>query len=420
MPSTTRCRRVRHRQGLRVVVLAVISLAGSQQPQPRLEPLILTQLDDQRRLPDLDETTVSVRFAEPVAIQDLLLQLVRGTSLSIVPDPAVSGTFVGELKNVTIRQALDHVLGSRALDYRTDGSVIRVFPRAVETRVFEVDYVPTRRSVRRTVATSASGSGSQAQASSVDEQDFFTELSQAVRVLLSDRGTFNLDRKAGLLQVTDFPDRLETVRTYLDRVADRVNEQVQIEARVVRVRLRDEFRAGIDWTAVLETAGRGPTRAPIVGPVRLADFSQVLSALSRQGDVTVLATSTVLAINGEALVLHVGRQDAAFAPEDLRVTSPQLESAAVAGRAAERFVLTVTPQVSAGGVISMSLTPSVRARADDAPARQAVPLLEVSETDTVLRVRDGETVILAGYLGGSGDQTTELVILLTPRIVHVD
>ena len=64
----------------------------------------------------------------------------------------------------------------------------------------------------------------------------------------------------------------------------------------------------------------------------------------------------------------------------------------------------------------MSLTPSISARVGDVPARQAVPLLEVSETDTVLRVRDGETVILAGYLGGSGDQTTELIILLTPRI----
>ena len=40
-----------------------------------------------------------------VATRDLLLLLVRGRSLSLVPDPGVSGTFIGELKNVTVRQA---------------------------------------------------------------------------------------------------------------------------------------------------------------------------------------------------------------------------------------------------------------------------------------------------------------------------
>ena len=33
------------------------------------------------------------------------LLLVRGTSLSVVPDPSITGSFIGELKNVTVRQA---------------------------------------------------------------------------------------------------------------------------------------------------------------------------------------------------------------------------------------------------------------------------------------------------------------------------
>ena len=73
------------------------------------------------------------------------MRLVRDTDLSVVPDPDVEGTFVGELKNVTLRQALDLVLRPRDLDYSVQGSFIRVFKRRMETRIFAVDYVATRR-----------------------------------------------------------------------------------------------------------------------------------------------------------------------------------------------------------------------------------------------------------------------------------
>ena len=57
----------------------------------------------------------------------------------------------------------------------------------------------------------------------VDEGDVFDELAVGVRTLLSAHGRFNLDRKAALLQMTDFPDRLDRVTSYLDAVAARVN-----------------------------------------------------------------------------------------------------------------------------------------------------------------------------------------------------
>ena len=64
----------------------------------------------------------------------------------------------------------------------------------------------------------------------------FADLASGVKTLLSERATFNVDRKAGLLQVTDFPERLDRVAIYLDAVQDRVHRQVQIDARVDRGR----------------------------------------------------------------------------------------------------------------------------------------------------------------------------------------
>src|SRR5689334_3196541 len=95
--------------------------AAGQVPRPaNLPPLPLTQLDDRAISAELDNRTFSLTFAQPVAINDVLLLLVRGTSLSVVPDPSISGSFIGDLKAVTVRQALGLILRPLGLDFSVD------------------------------------------------------------------------------------------------------------------------------------------------------------------------------------------------------------------------------------------------------------------------------------------------------------
>src|SRR5439155_11556076 len=102
--------------------------------------------------------------------------------------------------------------------------------------------------------------------------DVFEELASGVRTLLTERAPFSVDRKAGLLQVTDFPERLDRVAIYLDAVQDRVHRQVQIDARVIEVELSDEKSAGIDWIVVgaqlsgeIVPGQRPPSRPSLTG-----------------------------------------------------------------------------------------------------------------------------------------------------------
>ena len=174
--------------------------------------LPLTQLDERALAADLDNRTFSLTFAQPVAVRDLLLLLVRGTSLSIVPDPAISGSFIGELKNVTVRQALGLILPPLGLDYtrrRRRSSACSGASR--ETRLFDINYsrrerdgaVDRRRRRRPREHRDACHEH--------DEDGRLRGSRQGVQTLLSERATFNVDRKAGLLQVTDFPERLDRV-----------------------------------------------------------------------------------------------------------------------------------------------------------------------------------------------------------------
>jgi type II secretory pathway component GspD/PulD (secretin) len=371
------------------------------QPPPRPMPVLpLTQLDEHTLAADLDNRTFTLTFAQPVAVRELLLLLVRGTNLSIVPDPSISGTFIGELKNVTVRQALSLILPPLGLQYSVDGSFIRVFARAPETRIFDVNYTAAERTSTATVGGD-NGGRSAATVSSSTKTDVFADLGNGIRTMLSEHATFNLDRTAGLLQVTDFPERLERVSVYLDAVHDRVLRQVEIEARVVEVELNDEKAAGVDWGAVAAgqvgefVPGQRPPVRPSLTGLRVTNVTRLLASLAAQGKVYELAHPRLLTLNNEPAIVRT-----------------------------DSLTLSVTPQI-APEAITLSLTPIVKAP-------------PVAESDVIARMVDGETLALSGFTHdretqerkrvgitggwlGRGTVVTrrriELVILLTPRIV---
>jgi MSHA biogenesis protein MshL len=375
--------------------------AAAAQPPPRPMPVLpLTQLDEHALAADLDNRTFTLTFAQPVPVRELLLLVVRGTSLSIVPDPSISGAFIGELKNVTVRQALSLILPPLGLQYSVDGSFIRVFARVAETRIFDIDYAATERAGTSTIGGDG-GARSAATVSSSTKADVFADLASGIRTLLSERATFNLDRKAGLLQVTDFPERLDRVGFYLDAVHDRVLRQVEIDARVIEVELNDEKATGVDWSAVAAgqagdiVPGQRPAVRPSLTGLRVTDMTKLLASLAAQGKVSVLSRPRLLTLNNEPAIVRT-----------------------------ESLTLSVTPQI-APEAITLSLSPIVKAPS-------------VAESDVIARMVDGETLALSGFTrdretrerksvgitgGWLGRATVitrkriELVILLTPKIV---
>ena len=124
--------------------------------------LPLTQLDERGPATDLDNRALTLTFAQPVPVKDLLLLLVRGTNLSLIPDPGITGAFIGELKNVTIRNALDSILPPLGLDYLVDRGFIHVFARERDTRLFDIDYIAAERSATSTLGGRAVDPGGSA------------------------------------------------------------------------------------------------------------------------------------------------------------------------------------------------------------------------------------------------------------------
>ena len=359
---------------------------------PPLEPLVVTQLDEATPLPVLDEQILSLLLSEPLSVVDLLRLLLRETDVSLVLDPGIDETFTGELKNVTLRQALDLVLRPLDLRYRVEEGALRVTRRPRQTRVFELNFVATQRvATRRVSAGSDEGAVSPTELVSTDARDVFAELERAISALLSTGGRAHVDRGAGLLQVTDFPERVDAVERYLDRVVRRAGRQIRVEARIIEVVLADPASGGLDWRAVGQrTPALLGTDGVSIRPVLAtrADVTQFLGALEQQGAVTILSRPTVVTMNNQPVVIRV----------DTRGLGSDARSG-VSRPAEAGVVLSMTPQVGLDGLVTLSVTPSVTTT--NGPARSArgpAPTLTVRETDTLLRVRDGETAVLTGWL----------------------
>jgi type II secretory pathway component GspD/PulD (secretin) len=389
-----------------LVALSAFVPAAAQTQTVRMPMLPLTQLDERGASADLDHRALTLTFAHPVPITDVLLMLVRGTSLNLIPDPAISGTFIGELKNVTVRQALDSILPPRGLSYKVDKNFIRVAERQRDTRIFNINYIASGRSGAVRVGRDAGLAGpSAATISTTTSGDVFSEITTGVRTLLSQGGSFNLDRQAGLLQVTDFADRLDRMATYLDAVEGRIHRQVELDARFIEIELSDAASSGVDWGKVSlglpapSAAGAPATiaagRRPLTG-LKLTDVAALYRLLGDQGKVETLQSARMTTMNNEPALL---RSDA--------------------------LTLNVTPQIAPDGVVTLSVTPLVDAAS-------------LAEADTLARVASGETLVISGFgrtrevrerrnvgkVGGWFGRGTvvtrkriELVILLTPKVL---
>jgi len=384
-----------------VLVILALSMQAAQARPGQMPTLPLTQLDGRALAADFDNRTFSLTFAQPVPIKDLLLLLVRGTTLSVVPAPSIDGSFIGELKNVTVRQALELILRPLGLAYDIDGNVVRVFTREPETRIFDLNYIATERTASSTVGGEGAPSTS-ASVSSSTRTDVFDDLAKGVQTLLTRTASFNVDRKAGLLQVTDFPERLDRVSLYLDAVQDRVHRQVQIDALIIEVEPNDEKAMGVDWTALAAQLSGAATPAQRAAPrrsltgLRVTDLAQLMSLLAEQGTVVTIANPRLLTMNNEPSIVRT-----------------------------DGMVFSVTPQIASDAIVTLSISPVVKA-----------PV--VAESDMLARVADGETLVISGFTRdretrerkavgitggwfGRGTVVTrkrvEMVILLTPRVI---
>jgi type II secretory pathway component GspD/PulD (secretin) len=378
--------------------------AGSQLP-----PLPVTQIDPRDAAASLDaQRGLSLTFLEPMPIGEVLRLLVEGTPFSLSIDADAGGTFRGDLKRLTLRQALTALLAPLGLDFEAQGTIIRVMRHRTQTRQYDLNLLDMRRSLQRTASNGGGSAAISTSAGGVSE-GAFAGVADGIRSLLSDTGRVHIDARAGLALVSDFPERLDRVGLYVEMLQANRARQVRLEARVFEVTLRGA--PSIDWGLVRQKLGAQPG-APEAGMA--ADPLALRTALAAQGDIQDLWAPEVTTMNNEPAMMHI--------------SNPGSSS----------LTMTVVPQISAEGIVQLSISHAWEEQDGDRKQgllKPPTPLTRTTGADTVTRVMNGNTVMIsglsrpreiaavasgmAGVFGASQKQKgrAELVVLLRPTVV---
>lgn len=247
---------------------------------------------------------------------------------------------------------------------------------------------------------------------------------------------------------------------------DRPPKQVQIDALVVEVDLDDTLNYGIQWsvltgnTNIQQLSSKGTLDAPggiITSPAGseisagltllatdASKFFGVVKALASDGKVNILSNPHVVVQNYEKATISVG------VDEPIATQSTQTATTGIGGLIQEieyrntGTILTVTPQITAGGMITMT----IRQEVSEAGASRTVgsgdfPSFTKTEAETSVIVEDGETLVIGGLIKEKDDirhsgipllksipilghlfrsnsiatKKIEIVIIITPKII---
>ena len=199
--------------------------------------------------------------------------IVSGSRYSILLPPQLAGTFSVNLKEVTVREALDAVREMYGFEYRIEGTRIFVQTAALQTRVFQIAYPSARRSGRTdtrvvsgSIASSMNahngggaassggddGGGNEgSRVSTTQDVDFWKEIDSALKTIVgnADGRQTVLSPHTGVLVVRGFPKDLREVENFLRTSRIAIERQVMLEAKIVEVALKDGFESGINWAA---------------------------------------------------------------------------------------------------------------------------------------------------------------------------
>jgi MSHA type pilus biogenesis protein MshL len=340
-----------------------------------------------------------------------------------------------------------------------------------------------------------SSSGSSINVSADNQIDFWKEITEEMGFMLTPDGkkAMAINKTAGIIQVTDRPSALKRVENYLKGVDTSIHRQVEIEAKLYDVTLNDQFQFGIDWVHVAEAYGGGlgfgsATLPVATGGAKLLNSSlgglnrnfnnptdpggnlftmvftnfnttAAINALKQQGSVEVISKPRLRTLNNQTALIKVGEEvpffnsTTSFLPGTTANTTTTVQENQITSITIGT-ILSITPQISSDDWVALDISPVLTSLKDVVTQQGSggagsggvttAPDLDTKQASTIVRVRDGTTVVMGGLIQTTkarndtkvpllGDipllgklftgtfrynQKKELVIFVTPHIIR--
>ena len=261
-----------------------------------------------------------------------------------------------------------------------------------------------------------------------NESDFWAELKETLTAFVGNEAgrSVLISPQAGLVTVRGLPQEIAAVKKFIHDTETHLHRQVIIEAKIMEVTLKDDYQQGIHWDQVLGNIGNtdftfntsGKVAGNLIasqigGETSLAfsgsDFSGVIDLLQTQGNVQVLSSPRITVTNNQKAVIKVG-EDEYFVTDvssttttgTSTTTTPEVELTPFFSGIA----LDVTPQIDGNGSVILHVHPSVTLTEEQHKTIKlgdevlVLPLAQsrVRETDSIIRAKSGEIVVIGGLI----------------------
>jgi type IV pilus assembly protein PilQ len=375
-------------------------------------------------------------------VRDVLMSLASVGNVNLVVDDSVTGNITIQLHNVPFDDALEIVTQTKGLTYEQVGNVILVAnagdsqstdgkPAGKSNKHFGSVHVVKLQHVKAediidkvalllndsgdssssTSSSSSSSTNSSASSSGSTTQGSTTTTKISPKDSASDAQSVKSTVNAGYKRT-----KVDTIsnsivflgsQRELEKVQALVNEldvfypEVLLEAQIISIDKIGSEALGIDW--VWSSAPQSPQSTTVSTPqsqyggiVHFGNnyqfqYQATISALQKKGNVKILAKPKILAINGKSAFIQVG-DSLPIATQNVTTTGTQTSYTYVNSG----IILTYIPYINADNSITAQIQTEVSTPTWVADLKTYQFSKKIADTE--VRMKDGETIVIAGLM----------------------
>jgi len=285
----------------------------------------------------------------------------------------------------------------------------------------------------------------------------------ATRMVSAEGNLYTIDKPIGLITVHAPRPLLNKLEIYFENLKNELYKQVSIEAKIIEVQLNDHSSIGLNWNMLLKNLSIGAnysgtenrteeitdgvnssqswdrnitntlkdvassaassgvdsatTIAKVItsggaAAVSLAAFTMdtFLNAVKEQGQTTILSNPKLSVLNGQPALLTVGRNVTYIDEISANVTkdAPTTYTATTA-RILSGVGMSLTANITENDEIIINLMPVTSLLEEPIQyeevdgGRIGLPIVNVREMSTTVKVKDGEMLVIGGLILNSED-----------------
>ncbi len=461
--------------------LLMALICGAQEPAPtetpaENQPAQPPAVTEEKPITPTEQTPLTLEqiLAKPVSanlknaeVRDLLLLLARKGPLKIVATKSVGGQMTFLLENVTIGDALEIVLitnglakeirGKDIIHIMTEVEYQALYGKPYNTRLvvktYQLQFVLPRKMVTflenfrsRNVSSQIIPDDGTRTLVIIEVGDKIKEMEELIKrldvpaetltfelsnasvdditpmvlaLLTPGYGDIKTDKRTKSFIVTDHASVLENI-TRLVHDFDGKPKQVLIEAKMVQIKLFDDFNMGIKWDQVFsgfskfkdfKFEGNFPVVADAAKKINLTstvgtfpqgNFKYVLQALQTFGDNKLISAPRLITLSDKKASFHVGNTIKYPTTNETSAAAGSTPGTSeVMNEIQEGVKLNVTPSINKNGYITMEIIPDITKVIEwkiTGKGNQYPAIIETATSTTNVMVKNGVTIVIAGLI----------------------